>query len=169
MSRTQAVATALEWAAYGDQDTYHALRDGPRFYRDKSALRTLRPRMDGAMIEASDWLVRQFEAAQGIARGNGERVDGGSGNGAETCMIGCVDGLRQAEGAIQAIAVRSLTRNAAPILRRTHDADRLTVADVARWQHLGHETAARAVLSIIETLAEYRADCVRDQKRWAAA
>lgn len=168
---TASYAAGTHWRAMADQDTYYALRDGKRVFKDKSALRTLRPRMDGGQIDASDWLVRQFEAASGLASGSGERVDGGTGNGAELTMAARCDGARASESAVHAVTIRSLVRNAGPILRATHDQGRalMTVAEIARWQGLGQETAARAILSVIATLASYRQDCALDQKRWRAA
>lgn len=167
---TASYAAGTHWRAMADQDTYYALRDGARQFRDKCALKTLRPRMDGASLDASDWLVAQFEAAAGISKGASERVDGGARNGAETALISRTDGARASEAAVHAVTIRSMVRNAGPILRATHDRDNalMTVAEIARWQGLGQETAARAILSVIATLAAYRADVQAECRAWNA-
>lgn len=161
----QAKNAALEWGAYRDQETYHALRDGPRRYKNKSALKTLRLQMSGSMIDASEWLVRQFEAAQGLSSASGERVDGGSGNGAETSMLARTEGVRASEAALQAVAIRSLERRASALLT---DICRhlLTLDDIAHVYACHRDTAAKRSLSVLGTLADYREDCIDDVQGW---
>lgn len=81
MSRVQAKATALEWEAMGDDETYYALRDGPRQYEASWVLYTMSRFLPVEQMELMRDLAakqKMIEAPTGRAA-YAERVQGGRG------------------------------------------------------------------------------------------
>lgn len=70
------------WAGYGDHETYHAVRDGPRLQRSQAAVATLAWYLPPEQVALANRLAAMYARVHaGYGRGSGEiaeRVQGGA-------------------------------------------------------------------------------------------
>lgn len=92
-----AISAEIEWRRMADQETYYALRDGPRLYRGRTAIDTLAKHLPPDQIDLGRRLAAMHaEAHSGFGRGAGEiaeRVQGGDGGSARDHHLMRLSGL----------------------------------------------------------------------------
>lgn len=110
MSRIQAQAVAIEWRRMADQDTYYALRDGPRVQRGQTAIHTLAKYLPTDHVALADRIAcMHAEVHSGHGRGSGEiqeRVQGGDGNASRETRLYRLSGLIRVLAGFSGAALR---------------------------------------------------------------
>lgn len=165
MSRTQALATSIEWSRMRDDQVYYALRDGPR-KGPRWVIDTLRKRLAPEHVSLAERLMALQSTSEGRKPQNYERVD--FGNGAETALNARIDAARAIAGFEGAVFAR-LGRGGVLCLRSIAEGDALAETIRKCGYAAGSDRSVRELVQITMLTAEEYDDACRDSAQsWKA-